>query len=52
MKTAAPLLVLTARQEALDALAAAGPDVRSAGRITAIELRKAELDEPLHEVEL
>jgi valyl-tRNA synthetase len=42
MKTPVPRLILTAAQDELDALAAADLDVRSAGRVTAIELRRAE----------
>jgi valyl-tRNA synthetase len=52
MKTAVPLLVLAGRPDELDALAAAGPDVRSAGRVTAIELRRSDQAEPVHEVVL
>jgi hypothetical protein len=44
------LLVLTARQQSLDALAAAGRDVKSAGRVTQIELRTADRAEPIHHI--
>jgi len=50
MKTPVPLLTLTAGQPDLDALAAAAPDVRAAGRISAIELRPGAPDESVHEV--
>ena len=52
MKTAVPLLVLAGRPDELDALAAAEADVRSAGRVTAIELRSGDQAEPVHEVVL
>ena len=50
MKTAVPLLTLTAGQQDLDALAAAAADVRSAGRVEAIDLRDGDPAEPRHEV--
>ena len=50
MKTAVPLLTLTAGQQDLDALAAAAADVRSAGRVAAIDLRDGDPAEPRHEV--
>ena len=50
MKGPVPLLILTARQPAVDALAAAGDDVRSAGRVTTIELRATDGAEPTHDV--
>ena len=50
MKNPVPLLILTARQPAVDALAAAGDDVRSAGRVTTIELRATDGAEPTHDV--
>jgi valyl-tRNA synthetase len=39
MKDPVPLLIVTAGKQALDALAAASEDVRSAGRVAAIDLR-------------
>jgi hypothetical protein len=50
MKTAVPLLTLTAGQQDLDALAAAAADVRSAGRVAAIDLRDGDPAQPRHEV--
>ena len=50
MKNPVPLLILTAGQLRVDALAAAGDDVRSAGRVTAIELRATDGAEPVHDV--
>jgi valyl-tRNA synthetase len=50
MKDPVQLLVLTARQQSLDALAAAGRDVKSAGRVTQIELRTADRAEPIHHI--
>jgi valyl-tRNA synthetase len=50
MKNPVPLLILTARQPRVDALAAAGDDVRSAGRVAAIELRATDGAEPVHDV--
>jgi valyl-tRNA synthetase len=50
MKDPVQLLVLTARQQSLDALAAAGSDVKSAGRVTQIELRTADRAEPIHHI--
>jgi len=50
MKNPVPLLILTAGQPRVDALAAAGDDVRSAGRVTAIELRATDGAEPVHDV--
>jgi len=50
MKNPVPLLILTAGQPRVDALAAAGDDVRSAGRVAMIELRATDGAEPLHEV--
>jgi len=50
MKDPVPLLVLTAGQQHLDALAAAGDDVRSAGRVAVIELRATGGAEPVHHV--
>jgi valyl-tRNA synthetase len=52
MKTPVPRLVLTAARPDLDALAAAGPDVRAAGRVAAIELREGDQAEPAHEVDI
>jgi valyl-tRNA synthetase len=48
MKTPATLLILTASQDALDALAAAGQDVRSAGKVDQIELRTGNAAESAH----
>ncbi len=50
MKDPVPLLILTAGQQHLDALAAAAGDVRSAGRVAAIELRATGGAEPVHHV--
>jgi valyl-tRNA synthetase len=50
MKDPVPLLILTAGQPAVNALAAAGDDVRSAGRVTRIELRATDGAEPTHDV--
>jgi valyl-tRNA synthetase len=50
MKNLVPLLILTAGQPRVDALAAAGDDVRSAGRVAAIELRATDGAEPVHDV--
>ena len=50
MKNPVPLLILTAGQQRVDALAAAGADVRSAGRVAAIELRATDGAEPVHDV--
>jgi valyl-tRNA synthetase len=41
MKTSVPLLIATAGADGIDALAAASEDVRAAGRVTQIELRRA-----------
>jgi valyl-tRNA synthetase len=50
MKNPVPLLILTAGQQRVDALAAAGDDVRSAGRVAVIELRATDGAEPVHDV--
>jgi valyl-tRNA synthetase len=50
MKNPVALLILTAAQPHVDALAAAGDDVRSAGRVAAIELRATDGAEPAHDV--
>ena len=50
MKNPVPVLILTARQDALDALAAARADVQSAGKVDAIELRHADGMDPVHDV--
>jgi valyl-tRNA synthetase len=50
MKNSVPLLILTAGQQRVDALAAAGDDVRSAGRVAVIELRATDGAEPVHDV--
>ena len=52
MKNPVPALILTARQDALDALAAARADVQSTGRVAVIELRHADGMEPVHDVTL
>jgi valyl-tRNA synthetase len=52
MKDPIPLLVLTAGQERLDALAAAGLDVQAAGHVDKIELRPAAGNEPAYDVVL
>ncbi len=50
MKNPVPRLILTAGQQRVDALAAAGADVRSAGRVAEIELRATDGAEPVHDV--
>ena len=50
MKNPVQLLILTAGQPRVDALAAAGDDVRSAGRVAVIELRATDGAEPVHDV--
>jgi valyl-tRNA synthetase len=50
MKNPIPLLILTAGQGCLDALAAAGQDVQAAGHVDKIELRAAAETEPVHDV--
>ena len=50
MKNPVPLLILTAAQQRIDALAAARDDVRSAGWVAAIELRATDGAEPVHDV--
>ncbi len=50
MKDPVRLLVLTARQQSIDALAAASQDVMSAGRVAQIELRQADEAEPVHDI--
>jgi valyl-tRNA synthetase len=52
MKNPVPALILTGRQDALDALDAARADVQSAGKVDAIELRHADGMEPVHDVVL
>jgi len=52
MKNPVPLLILTAGQQRIDALAAAGDDVRSAGWVAVIELRPTDGAEPVHDVVL
>ena len=52
MKHPVPLLILTARKDSLDALAAASRDVSSAGRVAEIELRPADIGEPVLDVVL
>jgi valyl-tRNA synthetase len=52
MKDPIPLLVLTAGQERLDALAAAGLDVQAAGHVDKIELRPTAGSEPAYDVVL
>jgi len=50
MKNPVPLLILTAGKPRVDALAAAGDDVRSAGHVAVIELRATDGAEPVHDV--
>jgi valyl-tRNA synthetase len=50
MKNPIPLLILTAAQEGLDALAAACQDVQAAGHVDKIELRAAAGAAPVHDV--
>jgi len=50
MKDPVRLLVLTANQQSIDALAAASQDVKSAGRVAQIELRTADEAEPIHDI--
>ncbi len=52
MKDPIPLLILTAGQERLEALAAAGLDVQAAGHVDKIELRPAAGSEPAYDVML
>jgi hypothetical protein len=52
MKDPIPLLVLTAGQERLDALVAAGLDVQAAGHVDKIELRPTAGSEPAYDVVL
>jgi valyl-tRNA synthetase len=52
MKNPIPLLILTAGQEGLDALAAACQDVQAAGHVDKIELRAAAGTAPVHDVVL
>jgi valyl-tRNA synthetase len=52
MKNQIPLLILTAGQQRLDALLAAGPDVRAAGHVGDIEVRLSPGAEPVHDVVL
>jgi len=44
--------VVTAGREQLDALAAVLRDVQAAGRVEQVELRRSDVPEPVHEVEL
>jgi valyl-tRNA synthetase len=50
MKAVTRRLVVTARQDHLDALAAVLRDVRAAGRVEHVELCPADIPEPVHEV--
>jgi valyl-tRNA synthetase len=50
MKNPVPLLIFTAGQPRVEALAAAGEDVKSAGRVAVIELRATDGAEPVHDV--
>ena len=50
MRTEIPLLIVTAGQPRLDALAAAARDVQSAGHVAGLELRAADGAEPAHDV--
>jgi valyl-tRNA synthetase len=52
MKNPVPLLIVNAARAHLDALAAAGQDVRAAGHVAGIELRAADIADPAHEVVL
>ena len=52
MKDPIPLLLFTAEQQRLDALAAAGPDVQAAGHVDNIELRPVAGSEPAYDVVL
>ena len=52
MKNPVPLLIVTAARAHLDALAAAGQDVRAAGHVAGIELRAADIADPAHDVVL
>jgi valyl-tRNA synthetase len=52
MKNPIPLLILTAGQERLDALAATGSDVQAAGHVDKIELRSVPGSEPTYGVVL
>ena len=50
MRTEIPLLIVTAGQPRLDALAAATRDVQSAGHVAGLELRVGDGAEPVHDV--
>jgi valyl-tRNA synthetase len=52
MKSPVPLLTVTAGQGALDALDAAGDDVRAASKVAVIKLHAADGPEPVYEVAL
>ena len=52
MKNLAQLLIVTAAKVDLDALAAGSRDVQAAGHMADIELREAEIAEPVYEVVL
>jgi valyl-tRNA synthetase len=52
MKNLAPLLTVTAAKADLDALAVAAQDVQAAGHVQAIELRAADIPEPVYNVTL
>ena len=52
MKNPVPLLVVTAAETDLDALAASADDVRAAGHIGQIELVAADVGEPVYDVTL
>jgi hypothetical protein len=52
MRTPVRELVVSARQDHLDALAAVLPDVQAAGRIERTELRPGDQPEPAYQVTL
>ncbi len=52
MKNPVPLLIVTAAKADLDALAAAGQDVRAAGHVDGIEFRAAGVGGPVYDVTL
>jgi valyl-tRNA synthetase len=52
MKQPVPRLIVTAAQADLDALAAAGADVRAAGKVADLDLRLSESPAPAYDVEL
>ena len=52
MKNLAPLLIVAAAKADLDALAASARDVQAAGHVEAIELRAADIPEPVYDITL